>query len=249
MSKGVHTKTEFKKKHIPWNKGLTKLTELRLKNSALKRTRRIHRKCLRCGQLFEIVPSKKKKYCSSRCVYRSKEFRDVQRLKFLGKKQIKQSETKKRLFKEGKLVVWNKDLTAKDHLSIKVSSLKTKERWKNPLFKENTVRAILKSCSTSPNKTEIFLINFLDKILPQKYRFVGDGEFILGGKCPDFLNIDGKKKLIELFGNYWHKGEDPQNRINYFKKLGFDTLVIWEKELLNLTKLKTKIFTYEKHIF
>jgi very-short-patch-repair endonuclease len=63
---------------------------------------------------------------------------------------------------------------------------------------------------------------------------VGYWEFILGGKCPDFLRTDGKKQLIELFGNYWHtvkSRETADERTAHFKKSGFDTLILWETDL------------------
>lgn len=48
-----------------------------------------------------------------------------------------------------------------------------------------------------------------------------------GSLVPDFIVGN---KCVELFGNYWHKGENPQDRINKFKEVGFDCLVIWESE-------------------
>jgi len=95
-----------------------------------------------------------------------------------------------------------------------------------------------------PNKKEILLSNLLQELfLP--YRYVGNGQFILGGKCPDFLNVNGQKKLIELFGDFWHKGENPQGRIDYFKQYGFETLVIWECELAKPNELKTKLANFD----
>ena len=50
---------------------------------------------------------------------------------------------------------------------------------------------------------------------------------------PDFININGEKKVIELFGEHWHDTEEKgqENRINKFKQFGFDCIVIWGKEL------------------
>lgn len=101
---------------------------------------------------------------------------------------------------------------------------------------------------TRPNKKEAQLDNIL-KDLSLPYRYVGDGQFILGGKCPDFLNANGQKKLIELYGNFWHQGENPQNRIDYFKQYGFDTLIIWEDELSNQAKLKEKLIAFDSQNF
>ena len=36
-----------------------------------------------------------------------------------------------------------------------------------------------------------------------EYDFVGDGKIMIGTKNPDFINIK-IKKIIEVFGDYWH---------------------------------------------
>ncbi len=95
-----------------------------------------------------------------------------------------------------------------------------------------------------PNKRELEL-NALLQELSLPYRYVGDGQFILGGKCPDFLNTNGQKKLIELYGDYWHKGEDPQDKIDYFSQYGFKALVIWESELDKPTELRKKLLNFD----
>ncbi len=98
----------------------------------------------------------------------------------------------------------------------------------------------------APNKKEKLLIElFKDNKLP--YKFVGDGEIIIGRLNPDFINVNGQKKLIELFGNYWHNPKHFPNvitekeRKKSFKKYGFETLVIWEKELNNPKKVLEKV--------
>ena len=98
-----------------------------------------------------------------------------------------------------------------------------------------------KSLQLKPNKPEMALDKMLQKLLPNEYKYVGDLSFILGGKSPDFMNINGKKKLIELYGDYWHKDDDPQDRIDFFRQYGFDTLVIWEKELEDKESLNVKL--------
>ena len=129
-----------------------------------------------------------------------------------------------------------------------------KEKWQDPVYKEKTIKNILKASHKRPNTVEIFLDIFFQKNLANEYKYVGNGEFILGGKCPDFMNINGKKKLIELYGDYWHgkertgkiKKEAEDERINHFKKFGFNTLIIWESELKNLLKLKQKVLIFNK---
>lgn len=89
----------------------------------------------------------------------------------------------------------------------------------------------MKSRHIKPNKNEFRLQELLDIYLPKQWKYVGDGQLIIGGRCPDFININGKKDLIELFGNYWHRGENPANKINHYKSYGFRCMVIWENEL------------------
>jgi very-short-patch-repair endonuclease len=111
--------------------------------------------------------------------------------------------------------------------------------WQNPEY----VAKSFKAFRVKPTKPEIFLTNLLQEILPNEYRYVGDGQFVLAGKCPDFMNINGQKKLIELFGDYWHRGQNPQDRIDIFKEHGFDTLIIWQSELED-NNLKERIIEF-----
>ena len=77
----------------------------------------------------------------------------------------------------------------------------------------------------TPNKLEISVL----ELLPVGWRYVGDGTLIVGTKCPDFW--DGGTRLIEAYGDYWHKGQDPQERIDYFAERGYECMVIWEHEV------------------
>jgi len=109
-------------------------------------------------------------------------------------------------------------------------------RHKTPEWISN----IMKARGIKPNLVEQALINiFVEYNLPFKY--VGRGDFILGGKCPDFLNVDGKKQLIELFGIYYHPLFDMAKRIEHFRQYGFSTLIIWEDELGDKKRLVTKV--------
>jgi len=116
--------------------------------------------------------------------------------------------------------------------------------WSDPSWAKKTRKAINAALNYKQNKIEIKLENILDEILLNEYKYVGDGQFFLGGHCPDFLNVNGKKKLIELYGDYWHRNDNPQDRIDFFKKYGFDTLVLWESELKDISKIKNKILEF-----
>lgn len=95
---------------------------------------------------------------------------------------------------------------------------------------------------TTPEK----IVSQIIKLNNLPYKYVGDGGFILGGYCPDFLNTNGQKKVIEVYGDYWHRNDDPQQRIDYFSKFGFKILIIWESELKNIKIASQKICTFEE---
>ncbi len=115
--------------------------------------------------------------------------------------------------------------------------IRAKEQWKNPSF----VKKQMKSRGCKPNKTEVRFQDWLNKKFPNEWKFVGDGEFILGGKNPVYLNVNGKKKLLEIFGEHVHKEGSDKERISFFKKYGFETLVIWYKELRNIGEVEKKV--------
>lgn len=119
--------------------------------------------------------------------------------------------------------------------------IETTNRWK----RDDYVAKQMKGRRVKPNKEELRLSAIIGELsLP--YRYVGDGQFILGGKCPDFLNVNGQKKLIEYWGTYWHRNDDPQERIDFFQQYGFATLIIKKEELKALDKVKEHLLEFDK---
>jgi galactokinase/mevalonate kinase-like predicted kinase/very-short-patch-repair endonuclease len=85
----------------------------------------------------------------------------------------------------------------------------------------------------------------LRSLCPRDFKFNRKGIVLkIGNKVPDFVNVNGKKKLIEVFGNYWHTKDEEVARANLFRKYGWDTLFIWEDEFKEIAKIKQKIKTY-----
>lgn len=124
--------------------------------------------------------------------------------------------------------------------------------WNNPVIKAERVKTVLKANRIKINNCEKQIETLLTKLCPGEYKFVGNGDFILGGKCPDFINVNNQKKVIEFFGDYWH-GEErtgisneahEQEKVNYFLGYGFQTLVIWEHELKDTELLEEKIMNF-----
>lgn len=225
MTSGVYIRTKKTRKilskarrgFIPWNKGLTKEIDARVKKSAetLRNAIKINKKVI-----FSI---KRRKNMSLAQIGRhpSTEFKIGNKIN-LGKHH-----SKKTIKKISKSLKGRKNIVHSNFM---------KRLWSD----SNYVRKQIKSRFKRPTKPELELINIIKQNrLP--YKYVGDGEFILGGKCPDFLNVNGQKKVIEVFGDYWHKNDNPRDRINFFKKYGFDCLIIWEHELRNKDLIFQKI--------
>ena len=112
-----------------------------------------------------------------------------------------------------------------------------RELWKNNEY----VKMMEKARHIFPNKPETILLNLLNELYPNEWKYTGDFSFMINGKNPDFANCNGQKKCIELFGDYWHREQNPKDRKDIFKEFGYDTLVIWERELKNIPRLKRKI--------
>lgn len=92
-----------------------------------------------------------------------------------------------------------------------------------------------------PNKAEAKLLSLLNKHFPKQYKYTGDGSLIIDKLTPDFTNCDGRKEVIELYGDYWHRNDNPEEKIDRYAKFGFRCLVIWERELKNEEEIISKL--------
>lgn len=148
-------------------------------------------------------------------------------------------------------------------------SKRSKEMWENPEIRERKttrakdmyatperknkqVKAMRQGAQIKPTKPEMQLEDILENLYPNQWKYVGDGEIVLGGKNPDFINIDGKKQIIEMFGTYYHSkacnGECPLlhelDRKDGYAKFGYDTLVVWEHELKDEKEIRYKVVEF-----
>lgn len=97
-----------------------------------------------------------------------------------------------------------------------------------------------KSRLLESKKNQINKINKIEKVVLDIFEkfdliYVGDRSkwvtFKNGRhKNPDFIFAD-LKICIEVFGDYWHKDENPDDLISLYKEIGWSCLVIWEREI------------------
>ncbi len=121
---------------------------------------------------------------------------------------------------------------------------KKREKSKALWLKDEYIKKIQEGLHIKPNKPETILLDLLNTLYPGEWKYSGDLSFVINGKCPDFVNCNGQKKIIELFGDYWHRGQSQEDRGNIFTPFGYETLVIWERELKDIDSLKSKIIEF-----
>jgi len=129
----------------------------------------------------------------------------------------------------------NKQYREKSRKNMSLSRLKL---FKNEDFRNKQIRISVKNIHPRPNLEEQHLDSILKKTFPNEWKYIGSGDFILGGKNPDFKHKT-KKLLIELYD--FHRRDTEKSRINHFKQFGFDTLIIWEHELTDKNLIIDKI--------
>lgn len=123
--------------------------------------------------------------------------------------------------------------------------IRARARQKDPEIKEKMVKATRLALFKRPNKPEQRVIDIITKYkLP--YSYTGGGSVILLGLNPDFVNCNGAKKIIEVFGIAYHNPDktflpqvpliqqEPYRKALY-ASLGFDCLVLWDDEMAKLS--------------
>lgn len=119
-----------------------------------------------------------------------------------------------------------------DYIGARIIRLNNFNKCKE--FQEKRLKALCRK----PTKPEQILMDIMtEHKLP--YKYVGDGSFIIEGLNPDFVNINGKKHIIEVFGRIWHETllkesdwkRSELGRIMIFNSYGYKTLIIWDDEL------------------
>lgn len=138
-------------------------------------------------------------------------------------------------------VLQSTKLALRDPKLLARRSAAMKKIWLDPEYRYRAVKAVMAGLRIHPNKPERMLLALLESAYPGEWKFVGDGQLIIAGKNPDFFNINSKKQIIELWGDWWHQGQKPQERIDIFKHYGYSTLIIWESELRDPTKVLGRI--------
>lgn len=226
------SKTWFKKGIIPWNKGKPwsekykeEMRKIQKQNLKLLNNPNVKKTQFKKGS----IPWNKNKKMSDK--YREKISKATK--KAMKNPEIREK-VKKTQFKIGH-ATWNKGVPRSEETKRKLSKRISELIKNNPDY----LRKIL--IFRRPNKAEKKLDNWIQSSFPNEFKFVGNGSFIIEGLNPDWINCNGKKQIIELFGERWHEPEEEQLRKDIFAKYGYRTLVVWYEELKNRKLVLNKI--------
>ena len=124
---------------------------------------------------------------------------------------------------------------------------RSQKQWGSPKKKDETLRRLARAQNRKPNKPEQVVLHLLNELYPDDWMYVGDGRLVIEGRNPDFVNCNGKKLIIEVFGDYWHGErarcyeETEDGRIALFERYGYKTLVIWESELKDVVSVIARV--------
>jgi len=217
IQKGQHLslETEFKKGHIPWDKGIKRL-DISGDRSPTKR------------------PEVRKKLSKS---LKQKQEDDPKYREWLS------TQLKKYHWKKLGLNPWNKGIPCREETKRKIgekNKINTKRNWQIQEYREKVIRNSLKALLKRPTKLEQKFIKFCKKYsLP--FRYCGNGSLLVGYKNPDFVESNEKKMCIETANYYHHQGNWSQKRIEHFARYGWKCLVLWEEEFKDEQSLLNKI--------
>ncbi len=242
------------------NKNHTEETKRRIK--LIKSKNQVKLICKTCNKEFKVRPSlqNKRKFCSRECYVQSEEHRLVRRnlrphkkgeykhsKETIEKQKITRKERypngiiNKGCFKKGnKSYLENKTLEEvfgkKKALEIKKKmSIASINKWKDPIYREKTIKACLKGLLKRPTKYEKRIAELcIENNLP--FIYTGNGTFLINFKNPDFVNFQGKI-VIEVFSNYF-KIRDYGSIENYkefcrkkYEPLGWKVIFIGEEDI------------------
>lgn len=126
----------------------------------------------------------------------------------------------------------------------KKNQLAMRRKWQDPEY----ILTQLRLRGARPNKIEKRVEAILNRQFPQ-FKYNGDGRLgvVLARLVPDFVNVNGQKEIIEVFGKHWHNRPEMRwhqtelGRIMAYNSVGFRCLVIWEHELKNEETVIAKI--------
>ena len=167
--------------------------------------------------------------------HHSEESKEKNRRAMLGKHPSEETIKKMSIAKSGK-PNGRKGSHLSDETKKKLSMI-TKQQWQNP----ESVKKILAGWHKK-TRPEIQMNTLLQQLYPNEFGYNGcfDCGITIDGLVPDFPNVNGQKKVIEVFGSFnykrgtkrfQHTEEEIVKKTARYAKYGYGSLFIWDYEL------------------
>ena len=226
-------------------------------------SKKITKQCVICDEIFKVSSSHNHlKCCSMECQgkWRSKNY-SGENAYWYKKPRTHKTKTKISKALKGKHTSPATEFKKGEHNSPETefrkghiaghsfTTEKLKKLWSNPEYKNKTIKAMCKGRNNKINKKEQKLYTILYLLFGNKYRY--NKTTVIYGLVPDFID-DKNKKIIELYGDYWHNlpktKKRDKNRIGIYSLQNYRTLIIWEHELKNESELIKKILEFNNVI-
>lgn len=212
--------------------------------NAEHRRRRIRRVCLVCAKEFETIKGHIRgegqgKFCSLKCCGK---WYGTTANPFQGRHHTRET--------KDLIGLKSRERKAWLNLFTKEAREKHQQAISKPAYRELMAKLVAERNAKMlrPTKVELKLKALLDKHFPNEWEHTGDGKVIIDNMIPDFFNKNGRKAVIELFGDYWHSEikatswrKTELGRMMAFGALGIKCLVIWEHELKDEEAVVVKV--------
>lgn len=182
--------------------------------------------CARLNRIGKPSWSKGKNKSNNKIIYEWS-------LRQIGRKVWNTGKTK---FDDERLVKTSFKLKGRTKETGNLNAIKASERMKNnnPMKIMAIREKAHSSYKLSPNKPETLIIS---KQFPN-LKFTGDHSFWVNfknktHKNPDFIvkPFHINKKVIEVWGEYWHRNEDPYDLIKKYNEIGIQCLILPYKKI------------------
>lgn len=134
-----------------------------------------------------------------------------------------------------------------DSMNTEEKRLELSDKGRNNYANPEYVAKVIKGWNRKPSGFE----RLFEQLKPDMFiKYVGDFKLWIAlpngkQKNPDFI-IEGTNKVIELHGDYWHKGEDSSELVRLYKDVGYDCLVIWENEMSDIKLVMKRVSDFLK---
>jgi len=132
----------------------------------------------------------------------------------------------------------------KDPVQVQARSELMKSLWKTPDYVQAFFDSIAASNSFPESVDEKILDLRLQNLVPGVWQYNGDGKVgvVVGRKLPDFVRVDRRYQIIELFGPWSHSALDELGLLDYYRELGYGCLILWDTDVYGEeTNLLTKV--------